>query len=997
MKRHIFIFILNLSYVTAQTYFPNNSGVKTTKSIYQAFTNATIHVSPGNVINNATLLEKNGIIVKIGKNILLPKNTRVFDKSGKHIYPSFIELYSEFGIKKNKISGMSGRNYQFEASRQGYYWNDHILSDYNSIRDYKYDKKSASKIRKMGFGIINTHKANGIHRGTGMLLTLNDFDNDSKRILSKKSTENYSFKKSITSNQNYPSSIMGSIALIRQFHHDANWYNGGNPSSSDLSIEALIENKNLPKIFDSGGDKLNTIRAIKLIKEIGGKFAVLGSGKEYENLEYIKTQDVTLILPLSFPKASNVSDQLLTKQIPLSLMRYWSQAPSNPEKVAKFDIPFVFTSANLKSSEEFFNNIKKAIDYGLNPEIALRALTVNPAKVLGMENKIGVLKTQSLANFIVTNGKLFEDETIITENWVQGKPHIISNEDIINIDGDYEISINNEVFKLNIKESTKKLVAKISKDSTTLKVKSKYNNGWLDLTIIDESLNTFAQLNSKINYKTDFEGNGVNFNGNSFNWMAKQVKNDIKTKNKSTKKINNQFYKPVAITYPNNAFGNYLLPKQKNMLFKNATVWTNEAEGIIYNTDVLVMDGKIKMIGKNISDPKNVEIIDAKGKHLTSGIIDEHSHIGASSINEGGHNSSAEVSIEDVLDPDDINIYRNLAGGVTTIQILHGSANPIGGQSAIINLKWGETSENMLYKKADPFIKFALGENVKQSNWGSRSRFPQTRMGVEQVFIDYFQRAKEYGKAWTKYNMLSKKMKLKTNIPRYDIEMEVLWEILKGDRFISCHSYVQSEINMLMKVAEKFNFKINTFTHILEGYKVSDKMKQHGVGASTFSDWWAYKFEVNDAIPYNGSIMHNAGVLVAYNSDSAEMSRRLNQEAAKAVKYGGVSEEDAWKFVTLNPAKMLHIDDKVGSIKIGKNADLVLWSDHPMSIYTKAEKTIIQGKIYFSSEGVSEKIKSIEKERNLLIGQMLDSASKGAPVENPKKTVKREFHCETLD
>tara|TARA_B110000438_G_scaffold303451_1_gene364987 strand:- start:5943 stop:8909 length:2967 start_codon:yes stop_codon:yes gene_type:complete len=986
-----------LTFVTAQSYFPNNSGVKTIKNSYQAFTNATIHISAENVITDATLLEKNGIIISVGKNILIPENTRVYNKSGKHIYPSFIEVYSEFGIKKAKRIGSPGRSYQFEPSREGYYWNDHILSDYNSIRDYKYDKKSALKIRKMGFGVVNTHRANGIHRGTGILLNLNDHENDSKRILSKKSTEHYSFKKSVTSNQNYPGSIMGSIALIRQLYHDANWYESGNSLTNDLSIEALIENKSLPKIFDAGGDKLNTIRAIKLGKEIGENFAVLGSGKEYENLRELKQQGVTLILPLNFPKATNVSDPLLTKQTPLSSMRYWSQAPSNPNKVAKYNIPFVFTRFNLKSSEEFFSNIKKAINYGLDPIIALKALTIYPAKILGMEDKIGVLKTNSLANFIITSDELFKDKTIITENWIQGKPHILVNDNIVNLDGDYDFLINNELFKLNLKGSDKKLIAKVTKDSTTLSTKSKYSNGWLDITVIDKNKNTFAQFNSKINDKSTLKGNGIDFQGDSFVWIAKSIKSDSTSRADSKKIKNKTFYKPVAITYPNNAYGNKYLPKQKDILFKNATVWTNEKEGIIKNTDVLIVNGKISVIGKNIKNTSNIEVIDASGKHLTSGIIDEHSHIGASSINEGGHNSSAEVSIEDVIDPDDINIYRNLAGGVTTIQILHGSANPIGGQSAIINLKWGESAEKMLYKNADPFIKFALGENVKQSRSTRQLRFPSTRMGVEQVFIDNFQRAKEYGEIWTKYNNLSEKLKRKTKSPRYDIEMEVLWEILRGDRFISCHSYVQSEINMLMKVAEQFDFRINTFTHILEGYKVSDKMEKHGAGASTFSDWWAYKFEVNDAIPYNGSIMHNAGVLVAYNSDSAEMSRRLNQEAAKAIKYGGISEEDAWKFVTLNPAKLLHIDDKVGSVKIGKNADLVLWSDHPMSIYAIAEKTMIQGKTYYSIDNVSKKIKSIEKERSFLIGQMLDASSKGAPTQEPKNVTRREFHCETLD
>ena len=450
------------------------------------------------------------------------------------------------------------------------------------------------------------------------------------------------------------------------------------------------------------------------------------------------------------------------------------------------------------------------------------------------------------------------------------------------------------------------------------------------------------------------------------------------------------------MTYPNNGFGFAKRPTAQNVIFKNATVWTNEAEGILTNTDVWVENGKIKAVGKNLS-ANGVKEIDATGKHLTSGVIDEHSHIGASSINEGGHNSSAEVTIEDVINPDDINLYRNLSGGVTTLQILHGSANPIGGRSAIIKPRWGESADGLLYKGADPFIKFALGENVKQSNWGSYSRFPQTRMGVEQVFVDYFQRAKEYQQNWKTYNALPKKVKARTPAPRYDIEMETLVEILNGERFISCHSYVQSEINMLMKVAERFGVTINTFTHILEGYKVADKMKEHGVGGSTFSDWWAYKYEVNDAIPFNGAIMHSQGVTVAYNSDDAEMSRRLNQEAAKAVKYGGVSEEDAWKFVTLNPAKLLHIDDEVGSVKVGKSADLVVWNDHPMSIYAVAEKTMIEGVFYYELDRATAQVDVIQKERNQLIQQMLTAKNGGAPTQKAPKKQAREFHCETLD
>lgn len=301
----------------------------------------------------------------------------------------------------------------------------------------------------------------------------------------------------------------------------------------------------------------------------------------------------------------------------------------------------------------------------------------------------------------------------------------------------------------------------------------------------------------------------------------------------------------------------------------------------------------------------------------------------------------------------------------------------------------------MLYKNQPKFIKFALGENVKQANWGidNPTRFPQTRMGVEQVFTDYFQRAKEYDLSWKNYKSNSKKSKA----PRVDLELQTLAEILNKERFITCHSYVASEILMLMNVAEKFNFRVNTFTHILEGYKVADKMKEHGVGASTFSEWWAYKFEVNDAIPYNGPIMHNAGLIVAYNSDDAEMSRRLNQEAAKAVKYGNISEEEAWKFVTLNPAKLLHIDDKVGSIKIGKDADLVLWNNNPLSIYAKAEKTIVDGIVYFDLEKDVQQRTAITNEKNELIGQLLEEKNKGITTQEPKKKEKKEYHCDTLE
>ena len=973
-----------------QDYFPTNSGVKTQEQHYTALINATIHPSPNQKIDQGTVLFRNQKIVAVGENVVLPKNTIIVDAKGKHIYASFIELHHDFGIKKSSKASPGRRSTQYETTREGYYWNDHILSDYNSISDYAYDKAAAKKMRAFGFGTVNTHRKEGIHRGTAVLVSLNDHDNDAVRLIDTQNAQHLSFKKSSLSSQYYPGSIMGSMALLRQVFHDADWYAKGGATNKDLSLEAVLENQKLPTLFETT-NKLDVIRAGKIGNEFQKNFIISASGREYEHLNEIKALKQALLVPLNFPKAYDVSDPVSTQKISLNDLRYWNQAPSNPSVLAKAGVQFAFTSQGVKSANDFLNNIRKAIRYGLNENQALAALTTQPAKLIGKSNLLGTLKKGAYANFIVTDGPLFQEGTQLLDNWVQGKKHTVKKLPAYNLDGKYSIQVGSEAYRLEVKNSAKKISATVKQDSSVFKSNLSYKNDWLTLKILKED--RFASLNARIVSDKKINGDGTDFDGNKIRWEAQLEEKATPKKKKDSSKENAPL---MPVTFPNNGFGFERLPSAQNVVFKNATVWTNESEGILTNTDVWVQNGKIKAIGKDLV-AAGAESIEATGKHLTSGIIDEHSHIGASSINEGGHNSSAEVTIEDVIDAEDIDLYRNLSGGVTTLQILHGSANPIGGRSAIIKPRWGKSAEELLYQGAAPFIKFALGENVKQSNWPSYQRFPQTRMGVEQVFVDYFQRATEYKKQWETYNALSRKEKAKSNAPRYDLEMETLVEILDGERFISCHSYVQSEINMLMKVAERFGVTINTFTHILEGYKVADKMKEHGVGGSTFSDWWAYKFEVNDAIPYNGAIMHSQGVTVAFNSDDAEMSRRLNQEAAKAVKYGGVSEEDAWKFVTLNPAKLLHIDDKVGSVKVGKSADLVLWSDHPMSIYAIAEKTMIEGVVYYDYERATAQVEKIAEERNQIIKQMIDAKNGGAATQKPKAKKNIEFHCETLD
>ena len=486
------------------------------------------------------------------------------------------------------------------------------------------------------------------------------------------------------------------------------------------------------------------------------------------------------------------------------------------------------------------------------------------------------------------------------------------------------------------------------------------------------------------------EGNAPDQN---LKWSAIRIGDIIKKEKDDVSEMRSE----LSVYYPEGAYGWEKLPKkEKLILIKNTTLWTCSNLGTQELTDILFQDGKIKKIGKNIDPPTGTMIINGEGKHVTPGLIDCHSHSAAFSINEGTQSITSEVRIQDVLNSDDIAIYRELAGGLTMANILHGSANTIGGQNAVIKLRWGENPDNLLYENARKGIKFALGENVKQSNWGDDNvtRYPQTRMGVEQILRDAFTTAKEYQREWIDYENNQNKWKKKIP-PRRDLELDALVEILNGERQIHCHSYRQDEILMLTRVAEDFNFTIGTFQHVLEGYKVADRIAEHGAHASTFSDWWAYKYEVIDAIPYNGAIMTDVGVNVSFNSDSGELARRMNTEAAKGIKYGGLSEEEALKLVTLNPAIQLGVDKWVGSLEIGKDADFVIWSDHPLSTISVCEQTWINGIQYFSIEE-NEKLRlrdeNLRKElRNKILSQKKSDKKKAWKHEEEKSV--NHHHC----
>ena len=1028
----IWLAFLSALIAKAQPTFPYN-GILPKDVTSVAFTHATVFIDYQTRVDDATLLIEKGKVTAVGSAVAIPSNAVVIDCKGKYIYPSFIDLHSDYGLadaapaKGNeggpRMRGGSGN----ESPKGAFGWNDAINADYQAALNFTCKEEVAKEMRGAGFGAVLTHKMDGIVRGSGALVTLGSQPHQS--LLNPMASGHYSFNKG-TSTTGYPSSLMGSIALLRQSYYDAQWYaNGGKSEERNLSLDAMNTLALRPSFFDAG-DKWNVFRADKVGDEFGIQYIIKTNGTEYQRLKDVAATKAFLIVPLTFPDAYDVSDPYVSRLVSLDEMKHWELAPSNCAMLAAQKIPFAITGHGLGERAQFWKNLRKAVKRGLSEQEALKALTYTPAFWIGANKELGTLQKGAWANFFIASDNIFNESAILHENWVQGEQFVIDAAKTIDLVGNYELKLAKHTYELKVKEVEGKTKGSIQhvkagkSDDGTAKMDTLNYNVTISLVnelltigfdASDEFYSGMLRLAGDIaSDRASWTGRGQDAAGNWMDWSAvmkaKEDKKEAEDKKENGEKRKENETQDVIgdVIYPFTAYGSKERPKAETVLIKNATLWTCETEGKIENGQILIHQGKIIAIGKSVDASKytGAEVIDAQGKHVTPGIIDEHSHIALASVNEGEQACTAEVEEARVVWPEDIDVYRQLSGGVTCSQLLHGSANPIGGQSALVKLHWGGNAEDMLVDNAPGFIKFALGENVKQSNWYSDgTRFPQTRMGVEQLYYDHFIRAREYGIANTlALQEAGKSRNTRQNnsldyvyYPRVDLEMKALLEILNKNRFVTCHSYVQSEINMLMHVADSMKFTLNTFTHILEGYKVADKMKAHGAGASSFSDWWAYKYEVKDAIPHNGALLHEQGITVAFNSDDAEMARRLNQEAAKAVKYGGVKEEEALKFVTLNPAKLLRIDNRTGSLAVGKDADVVIWTDHPLSIYATAEKTFVDGICYFDKERDAQLRNEINTERARIIQKMLNAKGAGEPVRTPGIKDKKHFHCDTLD
>jgi len=988
MRKTSLLLLCFISLLTAkaQETFPVN-GVTDIREGYFAFINATIVKDPQTTLQNATLIIKQGKIISVEANTATPKDAIVVDCKGKYIYPSFIDLYSDYGVTaaQQQRGGRGDRGFQNLSNTKGAYnWNEAIRPENDAFRLFTANETKAKELRNAGFGTVLTHQQDGIARGTGTLVTLGA-DKENLNMIKDKAASFYSFSKG-SSTQDYPNSLMGMIALLRQTYLDGQWYKTRPATEgTNLSLQAWNDNLGLPQIFDAG-DKWNALRAQKIGDEFGVKYIIKGGGNEYQRMAEIKATKDAFILPVAFPQVMDVEDPNDARLVALSTMKHWEMAPTEPGAFEKEGITFALSTADLKDAGDFLEDVRKAIQNGLSETKALEALTKTPASLIGMYDKVGSLEAGKLANFVITSGPVFAEKTILYQNWVLGQKYIVHENGWDDYRGNYKLTVtqNNQSkdYAVEVKGTPDKLSAtlQVMGDTTKTPVAVSLSNKLVKLTWSTKADSTKLNSLSGIIGDKVWTGNGYSSTGNLIDWNMTYSSVYVEKPDTAKKKERKAMAMKDTVRYPFNGYGWAETPKQEDLLIKNTTVWTNEKDGKLENTDVLIKSGKIAAIGKNLA-AGTAKVIDGSGKHLSAGIIDEHSHIAVTGgVNECSQSVTAEVRITDVINPEDINIYRQLAGGVTSSHILHGSCNTIGGQTQLIKLRWGHNAEDLKFANWDPFIKFALGENVKRSYGSSNNRFPDTRMGVEQVLADAFTRAQDYQKLGPG--------------KRKDLELEALSEILNHKRFITCHSYVQSEINMLMHIGDRFGFKVNTFTHILEGYKVADKMKAHGAAASTFSDWWAYKSEVQDAIPYNAAIMQKVGLIVAVNSDDAEQARHLNQEAAKSVKYGNVPEEEALKMCTLNPATMLHVADRVGSIKVGKDADVVLWSDSPLSMYARVEKTIVDGTVYFDFEKDAAMRTQIVNERNRLIQKMIAEKKKGVKTANAEATIDELNECE---
>jgi imidazolonepropionase-like amidohydrolase len=951
------VLCLTVTSVAQETATPN--GIVDSRRSAIALSGVTVYVGDGEYRPDAAVLMRDGSIVDVTSEDDIPDDYFVMPLPGRYVYPGFIDLYSGYGLPPPSRPAGGGGAEVVESGPRALNVNDAIKSHYRAVMAFEPARDDQVPLRRQGFTTVASFMADGIARGTSVLVNL-DHSNANEAVLASDVAAYYSLDKG-SSRQTVPVSLMGAIALLRQTYLDAEWYAQHDPRPfADESLEGWLRTQSLPQIMEVD-DWHQALAVHRVAEEFSTRYILKVGTDAYQQAARLAATGAPLIVSVDYPETPEVADPFTADDVSFTELKHWELAPYNLRLLHEQGIQMAITRAG--SGDEFIANLRKAVNAGLPEEAAIAALTSVPAALIGEQQRLGHIGAGALANLVVSDGPLFESDTRLLETWVAGSRYVVS-EPLTEQEGRYQLATQSTTVDLALRLADGRLRPQVLEGGSDTPLEG----ASATVTIAQDLINLTLRMPDEEQTlrlsgwptQDGWEGSG---------WtLARTGQLPASEEADAAEEVEISTELPSPVIYPFAAYGSETVPTQQATLIRGATVWTNEDAGTLI-TDVLLRDGRIADVGENLQAGDAV-VVDGTGMHLTPGIIDEHTHIALFGINEVATNSSM-VRMTDVVNSQDVNIYRNLAGGVVAAQQLHGSANPIGGQSSLIKMRWGGTPDELQIENAPGFIKFALGENVKRSTNPASIRYPQTRMGVEQVFANAFSQAREYESRWQQWNSLSNSARRDAIRPRRDLVDETMLEVLNGERYVTAHSYVQSEINMLIHIADNFDFTINTFTHILEGYKVADKMAAHGAGGSTFSDWWAYKWEVRYAIPYNAALMQQAGVVVALNSDDAEMSRRLNQEAGKMVKYGGVSESDALKMITLNPARLLHLDDRMGSIRAGKDADVVLWDQHPLSVYAQAQTTWVDGIPYFDRDRDRELRQYMASERERIINVIL--------------------------
>ncbi|TVR19485.1 MAG: hypothetical protein EA391_00610, partial [Balneolaceae bacterium] len=889
----------------AQTQTSPTDGMRVNTPAVHAFTNATIVTSPGQSISSGILVIRNGVVEAVGRNVRVPADARIWDMEGKTIYPGFIDAHSDVGMKEPRV----------ELDRGALAWNPQLRAHLSAEKEYNREDDGSEALRSAGFTTALSVPPLGIFQGQAAVVNLGD-GAVADRVVRSGVAQGINLTRSWDFGFTYPTSPIGVIALIRQTLYDADWYEQahaafrGNPSGlqrpeSNAVLAALrdVVNGTQPMLFETRSDE-EILRAMRFTNEFSITPWILGNGHEYRIIDYLSDNPVPLILPLAFPDTPSVDTPEDALNQDLATLRHYYLAPENPARLNNAGIQFSFTTKGIDSKTDFLANLRDAVHAGLNRNSALAALTTNPASLLGIESTHGTLETGKAANFVVASGDIFEDQSRILDVWVDGKHFSINREDAFNAKGEWEITSSDGSIDgtLNIVETRPGRLGgtmTIGEEEITLSSASVHQESRrVRVEFPGESLDANGTVRLTASISADRLFGWAEMPGHDRKQWSAERASAIESEEREPRERKARDLE-LADLRPAMEYGIERLPEQPGaVLVRNATVWTMGPDGILENADLLVRNGRVAEVGKNLSAPRNAVVIDADGKHVTPGLIDAHLHSGVDGVNEIGNAITAEVRMGDVLNINNIWMYRQLAGGLTTAHVMHGSANAIGGQNVHIKMRWGALSHDLIIDDAPRTVKFALGENPKRV--GS-DRYPDTRMGVEQIIADRFNMARDYEARWNAWEQNQ------TGIPpRRDIRMDAIRDILNGDILVQSHSYRQDEILMLMRLAEDYDFRIKAFHHGVEAFKVAPELAEHGAGAVVWSDWGGFKIEAYDNTNYNARLLHEAGVVTSLHSDNSQIASRMNWEAAKMVRVG-VDPETALSMVTSSTAKLLGI------------------------------------------------------------------------------------------